>query len=33
MTDNAVVHSLSTTFQMADPVVDGSEDRRGGVYD
>ena len=30
MTGNAVVHSLSTTFQMADPVVDGSEERTGG---
>ena len=30
MNDNAVVHSLSTTFQMVDPVVDGGEDRRRG---
>ena len=30
MTGNAVVHSLSTTFQMADPVVDGGEERTGG---
>ena len=30
MTDNAVVHSLSTTFQMVDPVVDGGEERTGG---
>ena len=30
MTGNAVVHSLSTTFQMVDPVVDGGEERKVG---